>query len=277
MAESQPDRLKRELRFLKESYEAGIISEDEFNKGKSRIEGKLAEWGEGVVEEYKRDNSTSRGEVFHAKEDRESEAEEEEKQEKIEVYKNEQTNNKNYERDTYDTEDEDNSDESVFRIHKKPIKEAEIEEKEEKEEIFEDDEFGEEESKGNFWVWFAVIALIAALAIFFFINQNKVIINTDLVILNDKNCQECDTRSAESVIEKLFPDITKSYIDYNDREGKTVYTKLGIDYMPAYIFKQSIEQTDTWKNNEGIRGSFDRRGEYWLLKPDQTDSKWKPN
>jgi hypothetical protein len=52
MAESQAERLKKELRFLKESYEAGIISEEEFKKGKDRIEKRLAEWGEGVVEQY---------------------------------------------------------------------------------------------------------------------------------------------------------------------------------------------------------------------------------
>ena len=52
MPESQVDRLKRELRFLKESFEAGIISEEEFLKGKKRIEKRLEEWGEGLVEEY---------------------------------------------------------------------------------------------------------------------------------------------------------------------------------------------------------------------------------
>ena len=59
MAESQSDRLKRELAFLKESYEAGIISEQEYTKGKTRIEGKLAEWGEGVVEKYGESESSS--------------------------------------------------------------------------------------------------------------------------------------------------------------------------------------------------------------------------
>jgi hypothetical protein len=58
MPESQVDRLKRELKFLKESFEAGIISEEEFLKGKKRIEKKLDEWGEGVIEEYGRKPQT---------------------------------------------------------------------------------------------------------------------------------------------------------------------------------------------------------------------------
>lgn len=44
MPESQVDRLKRELKFLKESFEAGIISEEEYTKGKKRIEKRLDEW-----------------------------------------------------------------------------------------------------------------------------------------------------------------------------------------------------------------------------------------
>src|SRR3989344_3932827 len=40
---SQKDRLEQELRFLKESFEAEVISKEEFDKGKERIERKLNE------------------------------------------------------------------------------------------------------------------------------------------------------------------------------------------------------------------------------------------
>ncbi|HLC50453.1 MAG TPA: hypothetical protein VJI97_03415, partial [Candidatus Nanoarchaeia archaeon] len=42
MNASQKDRLEQELRFLKESFEAEVISKEEFEKGKERIEKKLS-------------------------------------------------------------------------------------------------------------------------------------------------------------------------------------------------------------------------------------------
>ena len=40
---SQKERLEQELRFLKESFEAEVISKEEFEKGKERIDKKLKE------------------------------------------------------------------------------------------------------------------------------------------------------------------------------------------------------------------------------------------
>jgi hypothetical protein len=257
MAESQADRLKRELRFLKESYEAGIISEEEYNKGKSRIEGKLAEWGEGVVEEYKRDNIRETEDIIE--EDKESDKEdgEEEKSDK--------------------TSEED--DEDIFSSKKNPNKSSkEIKKPAKKhEEIFED-EFGDDEGKKpSIWKIVAAVIVVAAVIAFFLMNQNKIKadFNTDYVILTDKNCASCDTRSAEAVIEKLFPNMTKSYVDYNTKQGKALYN-IGIKYLPAYIFKQSIEQTETWNLNGAIRNSFEKKGEFWVLGAEQTGSNWKP-
>ena len=44
-ARNQKERLEQELRFLKESFEAEVISKEEFEKGKDRIEKKLKELG----------------------------------------------------------------------------------------------------------------------------------------------------------------------------------------------------------------------------------------
>lgn len=261
MAESQADRLKRELRFLKESYEAGIISEEEYNKGKSRIEGKLAEWGEGMVEEYKRDNIRETEDIIEEDKESDKEDEEEEKQEKADK-----------------TSEEDEED--IFSSKKKPNKSIKEIKKPAKKNnnVFEDREFsGDYEKKPSMWKIAAAIIVVAAVIAFFIMNQNKVKadFDTDFVVLTDKDCGSCDTRSAEAVIEKLFPNLTKSYVDYNTKQGKALYN-IGIKYLPAYIFKQSIEQTETWNMNEAIKNSFEKKGEFWVLGAEQTGSNWKP-
>ena len=56
---AQKERLDQELRFLKESFEAEVISREEFEKGKDRIEKRLNELksrqkpGENTEEEKK--------------------------------------------------------------------------------------------------------------------------------------------------------------------------------------------------------------------------------
>jgi hypothetical protein len=253
MAESQSDRLKRELRFLKESYEAGIISEEEYNKGKTRIEGKLAEWGEGVVEKYGEKEDTDRECIFD-----DAEVEEDSKQEKLDVYEDVE-------------KDKEKPVKRINKDNKKPEK------KQKKEIIREDtDEFEDDVKDPTFWKWFAVAAVVIIIVMLSVKMYGSYKIDTDLTVLNDKNCEDCDIRSAEAVIDKLFPGITKSYIDYNTREGKAIYNKIGIDYLPAYIFKSTIEQTETWQNNEAIKDSFEKKGEYWVLRADQTNSEWKP-
>ncbi|MBW2992180.1 hypothetical protein KY345_03105 [Candidatus Woesearchaeota archaeon] len=254
MAESQADRLKKELRFLKESYEAGIISEEEFKKGKKRIEDKLAEWGEGVVEEYEEDEHT--------------EVKEEEKEEVKEEPKEEQGKIEEYEEKENDIQE---------IVEKKPKKQAKKPRKTQKKEIF-TEEFDEENK--TFGIGKLIIIVAAILVAIFLIkscvNMGGYSVDTDLVILNDERCDVCDTKAAENVIERLFPGLTKTYVDYNTKEGKAMYRDLGIEYLPAYVFKDSIEGTDTWQNNINIRNSFEKRKEYYVLRADQTGSEWKP-
>ena len=239
MAESQSDRLKRELRFLKESFEAGIISEEEFSKGKKRIEGKLAEWGEGVVEEYKEENN-----------------EKAETQEKLDEYEEKEN----------DAQDIIEKKQKKQKTEKKPT------------EIPEEDEF-EDEDKGigiGKMLLFAIAIIAAIFLIRACVGNPGYTIDKDLIILTDARCDNCDTTGAENVIDKLFPGLTKRYVDYSTKEGKAMYKDLGIQLLPAYIFKDSIETTGTWNTNPNIKNSFQQKKEYWILKPDQTNSEWKP-
>ena len=57
---TQRERLEQELRFLKESFEADVISREEYEKGKDRIEKKLKELKsleQGAKEEQKTDEA----------------------------------------------------------------------------------------------------------------------------------------------------------------------------------------------------------------------------
>ena len=49
MDDEKKEKLEKELQFLKDSMESGIISQEEFNRGESRIQSQLSE--KDVVEE----------------------------------------------------------------------------------------------------------------------------------------------------------------------------------------------------------------------------------
>ncbi|MDA1196719.1 MAG: hypothetical protein O2779_02015 [Nanoarchaeota archaeon] len=51
MDDEQKEKLEKELQFLKDSMSSGIISQEEFNRGESRIQAQLNDTGENVVEE----------------------------------------------------------------------------------------------------------------------------------------------------------------------------------------------------------------------------------
>lgn len=267
MAESQAERLKKELRFLKESYEAGIINEEEFNKGKNRIESKLAEWGEGVVEEYGNKEAIDELEEETTEEQSSSESQKSRlfgKQEKLESFEEKEVR------------------EEKPKPRKKAVKKTEKPRREAFKEKTKTSEnkiiLGMKTMKKQNILRIATAVLIIILIILFFRKSGTadLKVDADMIVLNDKNCVDCDTTSAENVIDKLFPGLTKSYVDYNTDQGKEIYNGLGIEYLPAYIFKDKIEGMDTWKNNVNIKNSFEKKKGHCILLASQTGSEWKP-
>lgn len=98
----------------------------------------------------------------------------------------------------------------------------------------------------------------------------------ELTILNDKNCKTCETNTTLQLIKQLFPEIKTINADYNTAEGKKLYTEYNIKYLPAYIFSQEINQTQSWKTNERLRTSFIQEKDKYLLKAESTNSSYEP-
>jgi hypothetical protein len=311
MPESQVDKLKRELRFLRESFEAGIISEEEFLKGKKRIEKRLDEWGEGVIEESGHGQKPQKTEKIMA-EDIIKEVKKEQEQQKIVTQtiiakkdftdqqikyaeeKEEQDKQLNelkqqlIEKDRQIRDEEKNNNKKTIIIQKL---EKEIKKRDEKIESLKD----KNKSKKPFNAWkYVSIALIAAIILIMFTkitmdttntSNNQTIVNTtetthllevEVVVLNDKNCTTCDTTKTIQLIKQLFPETVTTNIDYNTEDGKTLYQAYNVKYLPAYIFSKNLEQTNTWKTNERLRASFTQQTNKYVLNSESTSAKYEP-
>jgi len=345
MPESQVDRLKRELRFLKESFEAGIISEEEFLKGKKRIEKRLEEWGEGLVEEYGKKPQPIQ-EV--STEDIIEEVTEE--QQKIATQtinaKKDFTDDQIKERIRYQEEKEQlqkQSSELKQQLEEKnnQLKDAEkdknkktiIIQKLEKEITKRDQKIqelkGKTKNKRTFNAWkYVSLALVVAIILLMFTKVTTDLTNTPqenqtqqntteptssctidtdcnaeegkiglctlknetqttsceynlppvvgLIVLNDKNCTGCETQETIQLTKQLFQQLNIRSVDYNTKEGQTLYSEYEIKYLPAYIFGQELSDTITWRTNERLRTSFTQVKDKYLLKAESTSSTYEP-
>src|SRR3989338_245567 len=144
----QKERLEQELKFLKESLEADIITKEEYNKGKQRIEDKLKELSEEPKEEK-----------IVIKEIQEEEASDEERE--IEEFARDITNNKGHTEkpaeETEEVEEEEKEEEAPEEGEKE-------EPKSEESEIIE-----EKPIKTNKPFLWAVIGIILIFLIYFFL------------------------------------------------------------------------------------------------------------
>jgi len=260
----QKERLEQELRFLKESLEADVISKDEYEKGKERIERKLNEIGETpIVKE----------EII------EEPKEEEPKEEKPEIEIKEIK-----EQPTKIIGAEEEQEEKIVEESKEEQKEEEQKPKEQKPEETEEPE--EEIHISKKWLYGLAIIIIAAILFFairsceFSLPEKEAIeeftpecssdsdckqqgsigtclnpgtkeakcefkedAKTILTVINDQNCELCDSSRMKSTIKKLFPNAKITNLGYETTEAKTLINKLKIDALPAYIFDSDVEKT----------------------------------
>ncbi len=229
-------KLEREVKFLNESLEAGIISEEEFERKMEDIAERRAEVMEnGDLQEK------------HIVEHEEPIIEERvEPLIQIKIDNNE--------------------------VKEEPRVESTEEPKEEKEEVKEENKelpIYEEESSG-IWKWIlgsAVVLLV--LFLFFSSNTNvqpQVISQPELprvgatvTIINDKNCLFCDTQRMKSVITQLFPGI-----DINEQDiSESSEFQSEMKALPSYVFDQNISNA---KGFDEFKRAVDKNEDYYVMK-----------
>ena len=272
------DKLQQELNFLKESFDADVISKDEFEKGKERVEQKLHEINNQINES---------GEELKTPE---------EAKKSDELPDNENNEELNAESEPAAEEKEESD--------KEPKKEK----------IFSGNE-SKKTGKENKIFMYATVFVVLALAVFFvyslintekgtsqltnktnqnnFVptcsadsdcakdNANAVCINpgtknakceipqaakTKVTVLNArKECFNCDTQRILSLLESRFGTLDSREINYDASEGKSLADKYGVNILPAYILDGKIANSSSF---EQLRQIFVKKSDAYTLKDD---------
>jgi len=242
------EKLEQELRFLKESFEAEVISKEEYEKGKERLEKKLNE-----IEKIAKDGD--------------EEAKEEQKMGQI-IEKKEDVN-----KDIKDGE----------KIRLKVIQE--IEQEAIKEDVHEKPAEVDGQKRQSKFFKYAVVFIVLTLVIFFSYSllkndkefQEKKeevmpanIAKTNVIILNGrKNCFNCDTQRVTSILEQWFGAINAKEMDYNTREGNDTAEKFNARLLPMYILDESITNSSSF---EQFKQVFVKKDNYYILSEDAAGS-----
>ncbi len=288
-SKNQKERLEQELKFLKESFEADVISKEEFERGKIRIEKKLAEIHDQITDS----------------------TEESKKQEEIDVAKLEES------KSTQQKEIRDGDEITKEYAKKNSDALKEIEKANPSEESGTSDGKNKAERKErNFFMYGAIFIVLILVAFFSYSSMkgsepepqkitNKTILvaacdndenctqqgmeglcmdpgtekakcefteakKIKVVVLNDReNCFNCDTQRVLSILQTWFGKLEIEEIDYNTADGMTLAEGLDAKLLPAYLLDQSITENANFKEFEHI---FVNRGGFYMLGEDAASS-----
>ena len=278
---SQKDRLEQELRFLKESFEADVISKEEFEKGKDRIERKLKE----IIQKEK-------GEIVKK--------EHQEPKEEINII----TEEKNEaERVPLSVIQEDHEEEN--HEDKKEEKQDESSDAEEPKE--------EHERESRFYKYIVVFAILAVVLFFGYnyfsssseapgttetpkINIDFFMCSSDnecfkdsirghcinpgtteskceiektkvnLLVINDRrNCFNCDTNRIEGILREWFGSLNVMEVDYGLDEGKLLAQRYGSGLLPIYLLDSNVTSLEKYGNYKQL---FNIKEDSYVLKDD---------
>ena len=273
------EKLEQELRFLKESFDAEVISKEEFEKGSDRIEKKLNEIGSPVNEQNdKQESENSKTEESEKKPDGKIklnviqdgedgeyfERNPKEQTEKIQVY-NEKKESKffkyavvfvvlalvaffsysliNSDKNTQAKASDPKTNEIKFAAVCSSDKECNME--------------------GKTGICINPGAKNAGCE---FIWETK----TNMIVLNGRHeCFNCDTRRVLGILEGWFGPINSNEIDYSTDNGKNLAEKLGVNSLPAYVLDNNITKNPAF---EQFNPTFLKKGDYYVLSEDAAGS-----
>ena len=268
---NQKERLEQELRFLKESYEAEVISREEFEKGKGRIEKKLKE-----MESHIQATGHEVNEETEAK----------------------QPGKK---------EEKSGNEKTIAAESEKAETKPEIREKKAEAEAAEE----KPGQKGNKIFRFAVVFVVLTLAAFFsyslFAGSGDQPVNdkepkftaacyssedcikgictnpgtkdakcefterkVKVMVLNDKkDCFNCDTKRVLGILESWFGPLDAEEIDYGTKNGTEFAESIEARMIPSYAVYGNISNDPEF---EKFKRAFVIKGDAYVLSEDAAAS-----
>jgi|TARA_Y100000310_G_scaffold91835_1_gene89331 hypothetical protein len=306
---SEKEKLGEELKLLKESLELNVITKEEFENAKQRIDAKLNEL-EQKKEPEVREKEEIKEEIKEEKPEVEGELEVEKEEKKIEIKEVELKKDAVDEKEPLKKEVEHEEEESIKEEKQKKLGEVEGKPEVEKEEKPVEEKprvtiVEEEKDSKKIFTYIAIIVILGFIGLYFFFSESGVDVSGDkalslvacssdndcvregsigkcnnpgkesseceyiedievkLMVLNNKNCFNCDTGRVLSILNGFFPTVDMENLDFETEEGKEIAEKFDITALPAYILNSSLQQA---YNYYKFFNAFDKVDSSYVMK-----------
>lgn len=82
-------------------------------------------------------------------------------------------------------------------------------------------------------------------------------------VVSDDTCQKCDPSEALVWLRRVVPTISAQKVDFNSDEGRAIIGRFKIRTLPAFIFSDSITQTNFYGQAQAL---FDKKDDFYALK-----------
>ena len=266
------EKLEQELSFLKESFEAEVISKEEFEKGKERIERKIHEIESGHLEKPREDSLNEP-------------ALQELSEKPTEQHLQEAPEKPSDGLHAKETKKQISNFDARKESRQKSIKK-------------EPAAVSGQKSSGKFLKYsisFVILIIIAFFSYGYFSNAQahgtvmgsdqkpsynafeaksspnpKAMEKINVTVINDrKDCFNCDTGRILGILGAWFLDISVNEIDYNTYEGRLIAEKFALKTLPSYILDEGIEKIGAFGQ---IGQIFAKKGSSYVLGDDASGS-----
>ncbi len=86
----------------------------------------------------------------------------------------------------------------------------------------------------------------------------------NVIVLNDKRCPDCQTASGlVDQLQSLFKGLKVTSYDYGDPEGKKIYEENGVQFLPAFLFDDTVKQGESY---DRVQSYLAPAGKYQYLR-----------
>ncbi|KKQ76423.1 MAG: hypothetical protein US99_C0072G0004 [Candidatus Daviesbacteria bacterium GW2011_GWF2_38_6] len=288
MEENEREKLEQELMFLKESFDSEVISKEEYDKAKERIERKIKSMDK-KFNNRKKDKTESIESLQKAKEiPKEPEkAEEKEAAPEPEIREEQPKEGISPAVETEEkAEETENAVESPIILNI-PKKEEVMLEDARKEEPPMPVAAQTSSSKGGRWIWILLIVLVIGGVYYFYFTgiSSKAMaeqgkagtvvvevpkIDSKVIVVGGDSCFNCDTSRMKDIISAWFPGIKIEDVSYESDEGGALADEFGLRILPAYIFDANAAKFPKFYEMEQI---FEKTSDSYVLKDDASGGK----
>ncbi|MEM4260377.1 MAG: thioredoxin domain-containing protein [Candidatus Woesearchaeota archaeon] len=88
----------------------------------------------------------------------------------------------------------------------------------------------------------------------------------ELIIVNDENCNTCDSTRVVSALQGLFNGLSKREVDINSNEGKSLIKKYYLEMVPSYLLSSNVVETDAYFQNPQLQSVFQQVSDMYKIR-----------